>query len=50
MSDGPDKDLAYAANFTVNQIPILAVLYDLRALLRDLAAGTVPPTDEARTR
>jgi hypothetical protein len=33
--------LAYAANFTVNQIPILAVLYDLRALLRDLAAGTV---------
>lgn len=33
--------LAYGANFTLTQMPVLIVLYDLRALLRDLAAGAL---------
>lgn len=33
--------MAYAVSFTSTQIPVLVVLYHLRALLRDLAAGTV---------
>ena len=33
--------LAYGANFTLTQMPVLIVLYELRVLLRDLAVGTL---------
>ncbi|MGE8131703.1 DUF2975 domain-containing protein [Methylobacterium sp. NPDC080182] len=33
--------LAYGANFTLTQTPVLVVLYLLRTLLRDLAVGTL---------
>ncbi|MCK2053404.1 DUF2975 domain-containing protein [Methylobacterium sp. 37f] len=32
---------AYGANFTLTQMPVAAVLFDLHALLRQLAVGTV---------